>query len=136
MPLLLFVIVLVCSTGFFLQVLGEGTYATVRYAVNVDTKEPVAVKIIDRVKIADPAMAEQLKREISIMKKIRHPNVVRLNEGAYVCLFLVWTDGWMDGWMATSIAAWLWIGQSTCVCDVILLQCFRAGPRSSSSSST
>ncbi|CEM25272.1 unnamed protein product [Vitrella brassicaformis CCMP3155] len=62
------------------NVLGEGTYATVRYAVNVDTKEPVAVKIIDRVKIADPAMAEQLKREISIMKKIRHPNVVRLNE--------------------------------------------------------
>ena len=60
--------------------LGEGTFGKVKKAVNVDTGESVAIKILDKGKIQKQNMGSQVKKEISIMKLINHRTVVRLKE--------------------------------------------------------
>lgn len=49
-------------------------------AINEETNEKVAIKILDKEKILKQNMGEQIKREISIMKKIRHKYIVNLIE--------------------------------------------------------
>ncbi|WVZ88133.1 hypothetical protein U9M48_034683 [Paspalum notatum var. saurae] len=62
------------------RTIGEGTFAKVRFAKNTETGEPVAIKILDKEKLLRHKMVEQIKREISTMKLIKHPNVVRIYE--------------------------------------------------------
>ncbi|CAK9181392.1 unnamed protein product [Ilex paraguariensis] len=62
------------------RTIGEGTFAKVKFAQNTETGESVAMKILDRSTIIRHKMVEQIKREISIMKLVRHPYVVRLHE--------------------------------------------------------
>lgn len=62
------------------RTLGEGTFAKVKFARNTETGENVAIKILDKEKILKHKMIGQIKREISTMKLIRHPNVIRMFE--------------------------------------------------------
>ncbi|KAL7619283.1 CBL-interacting serine/threonine-protein kinase 8 [Lactuca sativa] len=62
------------------RTIGEGTFAKVKFAQNTETGESVAMKLLDRATIIKHKMVDQIKREISIMKLVRHPNVVRLHE--------------------------------------------------------
>ncbi|KAI6687918.1 hypothetical protein NL676_024746 [Syzygium grande] len=62
------------------RTIGEGTFAKVKFAQNTETGESVAMKVLDRGTIIKHKMVEQIKREISIMKLVRHPYVVRLHE--------------------------------------------------------
>ncbi|XP_018468541.1 CBL-interacting serine/threonine-protein kinase 26-like [Raphanus sativus] len=63
------------------KTIGQGTFAKVRYAKNTETGESVALKILDKQKLLkNNKMAGQIKREISTMKLINHPNVVRVYE--------------------------------------------------------
>lgn len=62
------------------KLLGQGTFAKVHHARNLKTGMSVAVKIIDKEKVLRVGMIDQIKREISVMKLIRHPNVVQLYE--------------------------------------------------------
>ncbi|CAI0464100.1 unnamed protein product [Linum tenue] len=62
------------------RTIGEGTFAKVKFAQNTETGESVAMKVLDRSTIIKHKMVDQIKREISIMKLVRHPNVVRLHE--------------------------------------------------------
>ncbi|GFY88817.1 CBL-interacting protein kinase 23 [Actinidia rufa] len=62
------------------RTLGEGTFAKVKFARNVESEENVAIKILDKEKILKHKMISQIKREISTMKLIRHPNVIRMFE--------------------------------------------------------
>lgn len=62
------------------KTLGEGTFAKVKIAKNIDTGENVAIKILDKEKILKHKMVEQIKREISTMKLVKHPYVVQLLE--------------------------------------------------------
>ncbi|XP_058008481.1 CBL-interacting serine/threonine-protein kinase 9 isoform X2 [Hevea brasiliensis] len=62
------------------RTLGEGTFAKVKFAKNVETGDGVAIKILDREQILRLKMVEQLKREISTMKLIKHPNVIKIYE--------------------------------------------------------
>ncbi|XP_072998008.1 CBL-interacting protein kinase 32-like isoform X2 [Typha latifolia] len=73
------------------RTIGEGTFAKVRFAKNTETGEPVAIKILDKEKVLKHKLVEQIKREISIMKLIKHPNVVRLHEvmGSKSKIFIV-----------------------------------------------
>lgn len=62
------------------RTLGEGTFAKVKFARNIETGDNVAIKILDKEKVLRHKMIGQIKREISTMKLIRHPNVIRMFE--------------------------------------------------------
>ncbi|KAL6839486.1 hypothetical protein ACP4OV_030756 [Aristida adscensionis] len=62
------------------RTIGQGTFAKVKFAVDADTGAAVAMKVLDKDAILTHRMLHQIKREISIMKIVRHPNIVRLNE--------------------------------------------------------
>ncbi|KAK6130543.1 hypothetical protein DH2020_035724 [Rehmannia glutinosa] len=59
------------------RTIGEGTFAKVKFAQNTETGESVAMKVLDRSTIIKHKMVDQIKREISIMKRVRHPYIVR-----------------------------------------------------------
>jgi 5'-AMP-activated protein kinase, catalytic alpha subunit len=62
------------------RLLGQGTFAKVYHARNIVTSQSVAIKVIDKDKIFKVGLMEQIKREISVMKLVRHPNIVQLYE--------------------------------------------------------
>ncbi|PUZ66628.1 hypothetical protein GQ55_3G335800 [Panicum hallii var. hallii] len=62
------------------KLLGQGTFAKVYHARNIVTSQSVAIKVIDKDKIFKVGLMEQIKREISVMKLVRHPNIVQLYE--------------------------------------------------------
>ena len=59
--------------------LGDGSYGIVYLAVNIITKQNVAMKKIDKVK--ENAIDDmEIKNEIEILKKLDHPNIVKIIE--------------------------------------------------------
>ncbi|XP_042424941.1 CBL-interacting protein kinase 24-like isoform X1 [Zingiber officinale] len=60
--------------------IGQGTFAKVKVAVNTETSGSVAIKVLAKNTILEHKMVHQIKREISIMKIVRHPNIVKLHE--------------------------------------------------------
>ncbi|PKA46759.1 CBL-interacting protein kinase 24 [Apostasia shenzhenica] len=62
------------------RTIGEGTFAKVKFARNTETGEPVAMKVLAKSTILKHKMVNQIKREISIMKMLRHPHIVSLHE--------------------------------------------------------
>lgn len=62
------------------RTIGEGTFAKVKFAQNTETGESVAIKVLAKSTILKHKMVDQIKREISIMKIVRHPYIVRLHE--------------------------------------------------------
>ncbi|CAI0397524.1 unnamed protein product [Linum tenue] len=62
------------------KTLGEGAFSKVKLARNTETGETVAIKILDKGRLLKYKMIAQIKREISTMKQIRHPNVIRMHE--------------------------------------------------------
>ncbi|KAL5997844.1 CBL-interacting serine/threonine-protein kinase 12 [Asimina triloba] len=62
------------------KLLGHGTFAKVYHARNVKTNESVAIKVLDKEKILKSGLIAHIKREISILRRVRHPNIVQLFE--------------------------------------------------------
>ncbi|KAK6271682.1 hypothetical protein POUND7_008765 [Theobroma cacao] len=62
------------------RLLGQGTFAKVYYARSIRTNQSVAIKVIDKEKILRGGLINQIKREISVMRIARHPNIVQLYE--------------------------------------------------------
>ena len=58
--------------------IGEGTFSNVRLAINRQTGEKVAIKIMEKSKIIHEEDKIRMYREIEILKKLRHPNIVQL----------------------------------------------------------
>ncbi|KAL5576122.1 hypothetical protein UlMin_017821 [Ulmus minor] len=62
------------------RLLGQGTFAKVYYGKNLETGESVAIKVINKDQVKKEGLMEQIKREISVMRLVRHPNIVELKE--------------------------------------------------------
>ncbi|KAJ9690705.1 hypothetical protein PVL29_013060 [Vitis rotundifolia] len=62
------------------RMLGQGTFAKVYHARNLKSGQSVAIKMIDKEKVLKVGLIDQIKREISVMRLVRHPNVVQLYE--------------------------------------------------------
>ncbi|XP_037494766.1 CBL-interacting serine/threonine-protein kinase 1 isoform X4 [Jatropha curcas] len=62
------------------RTLGEGNFGKVKLAKNIDSGQPFAVKILEKNRIIDLKITDQIKREIATLKLLKHPNVVRLHE--------------------------------------------------------
>ncbi|CAA6656945.1 unnamed protein product [Spirodela intermedia] len=62
------------------RLLGRGAFAKVYLAKDVRSGESAAVKCISKQRIIKGGLAANIKREISIMRRLRHPHIVRLTE--------------------------------------------------------
>ena len=58
--------------------LGEGAFGAVHLGINKQTEENVAIKILEKSKINKYKGKVRLEREIEILKKLKHPNIVQL----------------------------------------------------------
>lgn len=62
------------------RLLGRGAFAKVYHARNVDTGQSVAIKAVSKQKVLKGGFTAHVKREISIMRRLRHPHIVKLYE--------------------------------------------------------
>lgn len=62
------------------RTIGEGTFAKVKLATDAETGRTAAVKIIHRETVINNNLAYQVKREISAMRILDHPNIVKIYE--------------------------------------------------------
>ena len=58
--------------------IGNGTFGSVWKVRNKITKEIYAIKVINKEYIIKQNMTEQIKKEIEIMYKLNHPNIIKL----------------------------------------------------------
>ena len=58
--------------------IGRGGMGTVFAAVNVDTGEPAAIKVLSTALAADEDFRERFKAEIESLRQLRHENIVQL----------------------------------------------------------
>ncbi|KAL7057319.1 hypothetical protein AAHC03_019072 [Spirometra sp. Aus1] len=62
-----------------IRTLGRGNFAKVKLAQHITTGKEVAVKVIDKGQLNQASMSK-LSREVSLMKQLTHPNIVKLYE--------------------------------------------------------
>jgi len=60
--------------------LGQGTFGKVKLGTHILTGEKVAIKVLEKSKIKEKKDVDRISREIKILKKVHHPNVVQLYE--------------------------------------------------------
>lgn len=76
--------------------LGEGAFSAVYKAVYEPTGRPVAIKIINKANLSGKQIAN-IHNEINIMKRLSHPNVLRLvdlfNNDVHCYIVLEYCDG-------------------------------------------
>ena len=60
--------------------MGSGGYAEVRLASHKPTGHKVAIKMYEKYKLIDPNVKANLLKEIKILWKLQHPNIVTLYE--------------------------------------------------------
>ena len=62
------------------ETIGTGTFCKVKLGINKYTNEKVAIKLLEKSKIIEKNDLERIQREISIIKNLNHPNIVKINE--------------------------------------------------------
>jgi serine/threonine protein kinase len=62
------------------KTMGEGTFGKVKMGTHLITGEKVAIKILQKAKIVAVADVERVSREIHILKRIHHDNIIQLYE--------------------------------------------------------
>ena len=60
------------------DVIGTGRSATVYRTLDLQTKTTVALKVLDPLLARDPVTVERFRREVTILRALTHPNVVRV----------------------------------------------------------
>ena len=61
-----------------LETLGEGTFGKVKLAIHKQTNQEVAIKIFEKKNFISSKDLLYFKNEISILKKLNHPNIIRI----------------------------------------------------------
>ena len=59
-----------------------------RVGTHTITGEKVAIKILEKDRIESKSDVERVTREINILKKVRHPNVIQLYEVSQISMSL------------------------------------------------
>lgn len=66
-----------------LKTLGKGSFGKVKEALHVKSGEKIAIKILEKERIKKKEDLVRIKREIDILKKVRHPNIIQLYEVSF-----------------------------------------------------
>ena len=79
------------------RLLGQGEFGKVKFAEDTHGGGAVAIKLIDKTSIQQQGLAMQVKREIVALRRVRHPNVLKLHKvlstSSHICLVLELLDG-------------------------------------------
>ena len=62
------------------RIIGKGSYAVVKTAYHIPGKIEVAVKVYDKFKMTDPRKKGNLKSEVSNLKELDHPGIIKLHQ--------------------------------------------------------
>lgn len=69
----------VIGNYYIIKTVGQGSYGKVKLACQKDTKENVAIKILQKARMKQPEL-ERARRETDIMRKLSHPHIAKLFE--------------------------------------------------------
>ena len=58
--------------------LGQGAYASVKQALHVPTGLVLAIKVYEKFKLMEAQRKKSVIREINVLKKLQHPNIMQL----------------------------------------------------------
>ena len=61
-----------------LKHLGQGSYASVKQAMHVETGLVLAIKVYEKFNLMEASRKKSVIREINILKKLQHKNIMRL----------------------------------------------------------
>ncbi|KAG0786628.1 hypothetical protein G6F57_008474 [Rhizopus arrhizus] len=61
-----------------LQTLGEGEFGKVKFGIEIKTGQEVAIKLIRKDSIGNSSRMTKVEREISVLRRLHHPNIVEL----------------------------------------------------------
>ena len=61
-------------------ILGKGTFSKVKLGISKMTNEKVAIKIMDKQLALNKHNFERIKRELSILKNCKHPNIIKIHD--------------------------------------------------------
>ena len=59
------------------ETLGKGTFSVVKLGEHMETKQKVAIKILDKEKIKTKEDLARIQREIKILSMLEHPNIIK-----------------------------------------------------------
>jgi serine/threonine protein kinase len=62
------------------KVLGQGSYAIVKLAVEKTSGKKVAIKTYEKYRLIDPRKMKNVRREISLLESMDHPNIIKLHQ--------------------------------------------------------
>ena len=65
---------------YLFKKVGSGATCKVKLGYEINSGKKVAVKILVKSRIKDKKDIERISREIKILKKVRHPNIIQLYE--------------------------------------------------------
>mmetsp|Transcript_6268 Transcript_6268/g.16718 ORF Transcript_6268/g.16718 Transcript_6268/m.16718 type:complete len:1408 (-) Transcript_6268:11-4234(-) len=65
---------------FLFETLGTGSFGKVKLAVDQESGEHVAVKVLDKAEVARLGVSENVRKEVAVMKALQHPNIVRVRQ--------------------------------------------------------
>lgn len=63
-----------------MRTLGKGSFGKVKLALHAISGEKVAIKVLERSKLLKDDDMMRVRREVDILSKVRHPNIVQLYE--------------------------------------------------------
>jgi serine/threonine protein kinase len=63
-----------------LKSLGKGSFGRVKEALHVASGEKIAIKILEKSRIKKEDDMKRIRREINILTKVNHPNIIQLYE--------------------------------------------------------
>ncbi|KAK4748366.1 hypothetical protein SAY87_014952 [Trapa incisa] len=79
------------------RLIGSGHFGKVYYAHKLNNGEEVAIKVMEKKMIVDKGLMDKIKQEITILSRLRHPNIVQLIEvmatKSKVCIVLEYIKG-------------------------------------------
>lgn len=79
------------------ETLGQGSFGKVKLAVDSQTNEQVAIKIVEKSTISDVEDVERVYRETFILTSLKHENIIKLYEivdtSTALCLAMEYADG-------------------------------------------
>lgn len=58
--------------------LGQGAYASVKQALHSETGFVLAIKVYEKFNLMEPQRKKSVAREINILRKLQHRNIMRL----------------------------------------------------------